>query len=171
MDNKEKVYTPTVIDDMAFPQDPGMDLDTSQSSSGSSNQKTYSSESIKDNTFPTKKVAVELLSTSLNTKSKKILQKFEFTESGAIQIGKYQDGISGEIKISPNGIVAKDQLGNTTISIDGQSGDATFSGVLRAQSTIAGSVIVGNSDIIIDGENRRMIFFEEDRAAIIIGEL
>lgn len=159
-----KVYTPTVVQDTAFPQDEVINTTSSQKTSNN----TYSAEKTQDQEFPVKRVAVELLSSALNTKSRKILTSFEFTPSGALQIGKYENGVSGDIKISPNGIVARNLAGDTTFTLDGDTGNAVFAGTLQAGTLIGGAVAVGDGSILIDGETRRMIFFDENGVPVIL---
>jgi len=96
-----------------------------------------------DNGFPQPQVAVELLSTALNTRSKKIIQEFQFTPSGALQIGTLTPGVSGDIRISPNGITARDQSGNTTFDLDGDTGDAVFAGNLQSGTVVTGQIVMG----------------------------
>lgn len=160
----EKVYTPATIDENPFPNGEISDLGTTQ---GTSN-KTYTAENITNQTFPTKRVAVELIGTSLNTKSRKILAEFQFTPSGALQIGVYENGVSGDVKISPNGIVARDSAGLTTFALDGTDGSAVFRGTVQAGTLISGAVAVGDGDILIDGESKRMIFYDENGIPVII---
>lgn len=160
-----KVYSPTVIADMPFPQEGGSDLTTAQTTGGG----VYSPETTKDNPFPVKRTAVELLSTALNTRSKRILQEFQFTKSGALQIGEYEEGVSGDIRISPNGIVARDNSGNTTISIDGTTGDVIISGTLQSRNVLTGDLIVGNNGVIISGEDRTIIVNDGTYDRVLIG--
>lgn len=125
----EKVYTPEVIVDVGFPQSvEGVTSTVTQGgSSGVSTPKV-----TQPGAFPKKMVAKELLSTVFNTVSKKILGAFEFAKSGAIQIGEYIAGVSGDIRISPAGIVARNKAGATTFALDGETGDGTFQGTIRA---------------------------------------
>jgi hypothetical protein len=160
----EKVYTPAVIDDNPFPNGELVDLGTTQSTSN----QTYGAQKITDQSFPTKRIAVELIGTALNTQSRKILAEFEFTKSGALQIGLYESGVSGDVKISPNGIVARDSSGITTFTLDGDTGSATFKGTVQAGTLISGAVAVGDGDILIDGETKRMIFYDENGIPVII---
>ena len=161
----EKVYTPQVIDDTVFPQEEVEGISVSQSKSGDN----YSPQTTKEQSFPTKRIAVETIGSSLNTKSKKIMGEFEFTESGAIKVGKYVNGVSGEVNLSPNGITAKDSAGITTFALDGTTGNAVFKGTIQAETVIGGAVAVGDGDILIDGETKRMIFYENDLPTIVIG--
>ena len=160
----EKVYTPHVIADIPFPQE-------NQGSIPSVNQGSadiYTQKEIKDQSFPVKRVAQELLSTALNTRSKKILQEFEFTSSGAIQIGKYQEGLSGDVRISPNGMTARDASGNTTFAIDGDTGDAVFKGTVRA-----GSLIAGDADVVIEESSSgggRIVIYNGNLPQVVIGD-
>ncbi len=78
-----------------------------------------------------------------DTDSKTILSDFTFGTSGALQIGEYESGVSGDIRISPNGILARNKDGDTTFSINGTTGDATFGGTLVAASGTFGTVTAG----------------------------
>lgn len=128
-----KVYTPEVIEDKPFPISGDQPVIESNSSSTEKKQ-VFAPKETQEQAFPLKMVAKELFSTAINTISKKILKTFEFAKSGALQIGEYIHGIAGEIKISPDGIVAKNKDGNTTFAIDGTTGDAIFSGDIRAST-------------------------------------
>jgi len=165
MTNDNKVYTPEVIEDAPFPQETVVPFDSSQSSANQVHKPT----TTKEQAFPIKRVAVELISTVLNTKSRKILQEFQFTKSGAIQIGEYENGVSGDLRISPNGITARNISGITTFVIDGDTGDAVFAGEIRAGAAIVGRVVVGNNNIIIDGENKTIIVNDGTYDRVLIG--
>lgn len=169
MNNDEKVYEiPTITDNPL----PGQDQ-ISYASSEKSNSQTIEPSKINNQSFPVKRVAVELLSSALNTRSKKILQEFEFTESGSIQIGKYTNGQSGDVRLTPNGITARDKAGTTTFALDGDTGDAVFKGTVQAGSVISREVIVGNNTWVIDGDPNtpRIIQYENDIPVIVIGEV
>lgn len=160
-----KIYESEVIQDAPLPNQGEVDGNISQQTSGS----VYGSETIQDQPLPVKKYAQELLSKTLNTVSQKILGAYTFTQHGAIQIGKYLAGQSGEIKISPDGIVAKNKNGDTTFALDGDTGDATFKGTLKA-----GTLIAGDDNVIIEqaGNNGgRIILFSNGLPSIVIGEV
>jgi len=87
-----------------------------------------------------------------DTDSKTILSDFTFGTSGALQIGTYSDGVSGDIRISPNGILGRNKDGDTTFSINGTTGEATFGGTLVAASGTFGTVTAGTlSGVEISG--------------------
>lgn len=114
--------------------------------------------------------ALEVISSVLNTQSRKILGEFSFIRQGALQIGEYQTGISGDVRITPNGITARDSANNTTFNLDGQTGNASFSGTIRAGSVVSGSVAVGNNNVIIDGDSNRFIIYDDEGVPrILIG--
>ena len=102
----------------------------------------------KEKIFPKKRIATELIGQTLNTRSRKILGEFEFMPSGALQIGDYKNGVSGDLRISPNGITARDIAGLTTFAIDGTTGDAVFKGEVQAGSLISAEI---NADLITSG--------------------
>lgn len=161
----EKVYYPETIDENPLPIQEGMVAfeDTQKTSNGE-----YTNKKIESQPLPTRKIAYELLGNQLNTRSRKILAEFQFTQSGALQIGKYENGVSGDLRISPNGITARDSAGITTFAIDGTTGNATFKGEVQAGAFISGLVVVGDNSVVIDGEARRMVFYDENDIPVIL---
>lgn len=164
----DKVYSNTIIEETPFPNEEEQVVTTSDKTGSN----TYTNKTTQPVSFPTKRIAVEVIGTALNTKSLKILQKFEFTKHGAIQVGEYQNGVSGEIKISPDGIVAKNQSGLTTFALDGDTGDAVFKGTIQSGAVVTETLAVGpDGDIYIDGANKRMIWYNGGIPAIVIGDI
>ena len=164
----EKVYNPTEIQDAPFPEVVGnADFGTTQSTANDN----YSPQSTKDNDFPDPRISFEVVGSALNTRSKKIIAEFQFTPSGAIQIGQYESGVSGDIRLSPNGIVARNDLGETTFALDGETGDAVFAGTIQAGTVIGGRVIVGNNTWVIDGDPDapRILLYNNGTPEILIG--
>lgn len=90
--------------------------------------------------IPIPVVAKELIGDSLNTQTRQILSNFSFGKVGAIQVGEYVNGVSGDIRITENGLTARNSAGTTTVSIDGTTGNATFLGTVAAGSVISASV-------------------------------
>ncbi len=131
-DKSQRVYHPGIIPDSPFPENQPVLIDPSNPPSGD----TFHAQPINDNPLPRKVIAQETIASSLNTKARKILGEYEFTEHGAIQVGKYVNGVSGDIKISPSGIVARNTSGDTTFAIDGDTGDATFKGTVQAEDFV-----------------------------------
>lgn len=164
-----KVYEPETIQENPYPSQQGVvSFDVSDPGSSSSGQ--YEPSRVQNQAVPTKRIATELLSNQLNTRSRKILGEFQFTRQGAIQIGDYKEGESGDIRISPDGIVARNSVGNETFALDGETGSAVFAGEVQAGTLISGAVAVGDANILIDGATRRMIFYDENGIpSIIIG--
>ena len=134
-------YYPTVIEETPFPGDPEILSQETQQTSGGN----FSSVQTNDKPLPRKRTAVELLSTALNTRSRNILQEFELQQSGAIKIGDFKEGLSGDIRLTPNGITARDIAGLTTFALDGTTGDAVFKGTLQA-----GTLIGGDGQVVIE---------------------
>lgn len=127
----EKVYIPEEILDTPLPGEENIALNSAIASQKGSNE-IVGPKTIKDSGIPRRVVSRETISASLNTKSKKILGEFQFTDSGALQIGKYTNGVHGDIRISPTGITARDSAGNTSFNLDGETGDAQFRGTIEA---------------------------------------
>lgn len=168
MSDEYKIYSAEVIEETAFP---GSDTTSSVvSESKSTTNEIYSQATIKETSIPTKRIATELISSKLNTKTRKILGEFSFTPSGAIQIGDYKNGQAGDVRISPGGIVARNVNGDTTFALDGDSGDAVFAGTIQAGTLISGAVAVGDGNILIDGATKRMLFYDANGLPnIVIG--
>jgi|SRR3990172_8958582 len=127
MDNK--VYEPEIIVETPFPSEGGIPTFASTPANAVG---TYTPTTTKEKFIPKKKVALELLSTALNTRSKKILQEFNLADSGGLKIGDFKEGISGDLRITPSGLTARDIAGLTTFAIDGETGSAVFRGEIRA---------------------------------------
>lgn len=166
MDDKDKIYYAETIDENPFPSQEG-DVDFGVSQNTGSDE--FSQVKTEPQPFPTRRVAYEVIGNALNTRSKKILGEFEFTQQGAIQIGKYENGLSGDIKISPAGLVARNSSGTVTIAIDGETGDAVFRGTIRAGTIISGLVVVGDNNVIIDGDARRIVINDGTHDRVLIG--
>jgi len=162
----EKVYYQETIEENPFPQEgETVSFDVSQQSA----KDEYANQEIDPQTLPSRRLARELIASALNTKSRRILGEFQFTESGAIQIGKYVNGDSGDLRITPDGLTARDSAGLTTFSIDGTDGSAVFKGTVQAGTLISGEVIVGNNNIIIDGASRQIIINDGTHDRVLIG--
>lgn len=170
----DKIYTPEVLE----PENPLEDVinvfgnDNESVYSSSSNNKEVKSTNTKvDRQFPETIVARETVSQSLDTLNRRILGNFTFGEVGALQVGSYKPGESGDIRITPNGITARNVNGENTFSIDGTTGDATFKGTIQADTVISGQVIVGNNSWIIDGDstNPSIILYNSGTPALFMG--
>jgi len=171
----EKVFTQETIKDAPFPTESIPQTGNTQSEAG-----VYTPSEIKETPFPVKQTAQELLSNTLNTKSRKILGVFQFTKYGAIQVGTLEVGVSGEIKISPVGITAKNKDGTTTFALDGDTGNASFLGTIIASTFISDNLITGQIDVgqgtggayvRLDGANNRIIIHDGANPRIIIGNI
>jgi hypothetical protein len=91
---------------------------------------------------------------AINTATNTIIGSFTFTPAtGALQIGTYVNGVSGDIRISQNGILGRDMTGATTFSVDGTTGVAVLNGLVvgtnvgigTAQTAGQVTTIVGNT--------------------------
>ena len=178
MNNDLKVYTREVISEEPLPASVG-EFNFAQTSS-SSNREDVTRAKTPEQEFPAPIFSTELLSQALNTKARKILLPLEFTRFGALQIGEYSNGISGDVRISPNGVVARNISGENTFTLDGDTGDATFKGTVRASTfessnILTGLIDVGNSGnssyVRIDGANNRIIIHDGSNPRILIGNI
>jgi hypothetical protein len=123
---------------------------------------------IKDQVVAPPLVALETISKSLDTKSRSIKGVYTFEQLGAIIVGLLGSG-TGQITISPDGILAQDVSGNTTFALSGVDGSAVFKGTIQASSFIAGAVEVGSPNVVIDGANSRIIINDGTNDRILIG--
>ena len=157
-------YEPEVVQDNPFPGDPQpASLQGQPNPTG-----TFTPTTTPAKSFPTRKIAVELIGSALNTRSRKVLQEFELQQSGGFKIGDFQEGISGDLRITPNGLTARDQAGLTTFVIDGITGNATFKGEVQAGTFISGLINVGDNSVVIDGEAKRMVFYDDNGIPVIV---
>ena len=161
------------MDDVFYPQEiQDQQLGHIEASGQDSLDKSYQTDIYKpitevDKKFPPRIVAHETVSQSLDTKSKKIKGEYTFNKEGAIIVGGYVAGVSGEVAISPDGIVATNVNGETTIAIDGTTGDATFKGTVQAGSVISGEVTAGGN-----GEVGRIVVLDDsDVPFFVVGEV
>lgn len=138
MDTANKVYKPEVIQDTPF-------FGSSAASSQKSNGQVFYPDTIPNNSFPQSIIARDIKSVSIDSTARKILGSYSFGRMGAIQIGNYQSGVSGDVRISPSGIVARDSAGNNTFALDATTGDAVFKGTVAAGSVVTGYLEVGGA--------------------------
>jgi|TARA_Y100000310_G_scaffold110581_1_gene108953 hypothetical protein len=159
------VYEFETIEETPFPGEPAVLSTRSRATGG-----VVTPTAIKDKTFPTKKVSHELLSTALNTRSRKILQEFDLQQSGGLKVGDFKSGISGDLRITPNGLTARDIAGLITFAIDGSDGSAVFKGEIRSGSLVTGEVVVGDDAVKIDGTdgNGKMVINDKSTGLDII---
>lgn len=150
MADKIKVFKPEEIEENPFPtQEEQESLGTTQKTSNDE----FKNQEISEQPVHRLKPAKEIVSKALNTISKKITQAFEFTQSGAIQIGNFLDGTTGDIRISPDGITARNVDGETTFALDGVTGNAVFKGEIQSGSILTGAITITDEQgtTIIDG--------------------
>ena len=132
----DTVLKPTVIEEVDFPE---IGQSTTTTTGGSGTQDTLVPNAEEGKSFPPAVIARTVISDSFDTQSRRILSDYTFGEYGSISIGKFEPGVSGDVKISPAGIVTRNKSGDTTITIDATTGDATFKGTVAAGSLIAGN--------------------------------
>jgi len=165
---EDKVYYPEVIETYALPET----VESEEAGSTNYVGKTNLTPNVKvTEKFPVKNIAREVIGVALDTKKKIILGEFIFGQVGAIAIGVYENGVSGDIRITPNGLVARDINGNTTMSLDGTTGDAVFKGSITAGSLITGAIDLGNGAIILDGANNRITMSDGTDIRLVIGSV
>ena len=161
----QETYYPEEIQDAPLPGYEKDYTDVTDASSGG----TFQTSKISNNDVPRKRTAVELLSSMLNTKSKKVLGEFELVDSGGFRIGKFTPGVNGEMTLTPSGITALNKSGITTFAILAEDGSAVFAGEVQAGTFISGLVVVGDNRIVIDGENKRIVINDGATDRVLIG--
>lgn len=135
----DKVYYPETIESTSLPEVESEETTESTNYVGSTN---LSPSKEVDVSFPQIPVARQTINEVINTKTQQILGEFTFGVVGALSIGVYENGVTGDIRITPNGITARDINGATTFSINGSDGSAVFKGTIYAGSLVTGSVTV-----------------------------
>jgi len=162
-------FEPEIIEESPFPGEIAQPM---LPSTNPDTKNDHSPSTDREEAFPRKRAAVELLSTALNTRSRKILEEFALTQSGGLKIGDFKQGISGDLRITPNGITARDIAGITTFAIVGSDGSAVFKGEIKSGSLITGEVIVGNNNLIftVDDDGQPQILLNDgDNDRVLIG--
>lgn len=170
MDNVIKFETPKVVEEAPLPSSD--DYNPITAGGGGSKSGIFEPPAVeKQQLFPLRKVATELISSVLNTKSKAILQSFQLTQSGGFQIGTYQNGVTGDLRITPTGITGRNSAGITTFGIDAETGDAVFAGQIQGESVVTGLLAVGGNAIVLDGEGQRITMTDDaGNVRVLIGD-
>jgi hypothetical protein len=164
---------PETITDQPVPLIDGSTLVASGSASSpvTANSVAETPQVITDVVLPDVPIAVETNSQSIDTETKRIKGNYTFESLGAISIGEFAQGVSGAIKISPDGISGININGDQTFAIDGSTGDASFAGTLEAGTIISGAMNVGSPSVVIDGLNGRIIVNDGTHDRVLIGYL
>jgi hypothetical protein len=166
---KGDILIPEEIVDQPIPLlDGTVSIATGSSSDTTSSSDVETPSTVKDQVIAPPLVAVETISQSLDTKTRAIKGVYTFEQLGAIIVGLLGSG-TGQITISPDGIIAQDVSGNTTFALSGVDGSAVFKGTIQASSFIAGAVELGSANVILDGANARIIINDGTNDRIILG--
>jgi hypothetical protein len=157
-----KIYLPESIADNPLPVAGSILIPAESATQAVAKEDTvYTPGAEVERQFPEIVIARETISTSIDTQTKRILGSYEFGALGAIQVGTYVNGVSGDLRITPSGITGRNINGVTTFSIDATTGDATFMGTLAAGTILAGALNVGGASVVIDGANTRILVTDE----------
>jgi len=155
----DTVLKPEVIEEVAFPE---LEQTTTVNTGGSGTAETLVPNAEEGKSFPPASIARTVIADSFDTQSRRILSDYTFGEYGSISVGKYENGVSGDVKISPSGIVARNKNGENTFTLDATTGDATFKGTLAS-----GSLITGNYFAVLEIGSRRGIFINDGTHDVI----
>ena len=118
--------------------------------------------------MPQVPTANDTIGHSINTKTNKILGSYSFGKVGSLQIGSYESGTSGDIRITPNGITARNSSGTNTFAIDGTTGNASFFGTIQAGSIVAGYVASTGGEYTTTGATAAKVMLLPDANTGII---
>lgn len=138
------IYTPDTIDDVQLSSE---GIQPTVTPAGS-NQVSSNIQNNTVNPYANKKpssekiVAFDVIGLSIDTHKQVILGNFTFGQVGALAIGEYVNGESGDIRISPNGIIARNVNGDVTFLVDGTTGDLAVKGTITSGSLVTGNVVV-----------------------------
>ena len=149
MSKKIKIIEPPVIEVLPLNDQQGQ-FDNNYASKTSKIDDTTTQKETKFRPLTPPQYAKEVVSRRLNTIKGEITSKFNFSEFGAIRLGK--KGESGKVEITGDGITAENINGKTTFNLDGRSGDATFAGELASGSIMTGQIDMGADGFIIGGD-------------------
>lgn len=166
MADATEVYYPQQISDNPIPTNDSILIPAQNIGTSPTGKTVNTTSSVHNNPIPQRVVAHETISNVFDTVTKKIKGVFEFTKLGALKIGEYVNGVSGEIDITPNGITAKNVNGDTTFSLDGTTGDGTFLGTLQA-----GTLLGGDNKAVIDDDgsgNGRIVLYDSSNNPVIL---
>ncbi len=152
--SNDTYYSPQVIEANIFPN---VEEPTSPASGDSSTKDVIRVEKLPVNVqFPPKRIAREVIGKSLDTESKRILGDFTFGVLGAISIGAYENGVTGDIRITPNGIVGRNINGVETFSINATTGVAVFRGSVQTGAVFAGDIEITGALRVTSGSDVRI---------------
>jgi len=138
------IYYPETIENAVLNNIPEM-TSTSNTGYGNESNVSVSEKATTDVTYPNTLISYDTINHNINTKTSKILSNFTFGQSGALQIGNYESGVTGDLRLTPNGITARNSSNQTTFSIDGTTGDAIFRGTISAGSLVIGYIATGGA--------------------------
>lgn len=155
----DTILKPTVIEEVSFPE---IQQTTTVPTGSGGTKEVLTPNAEEGKSFPPASIARTVIADSFDTQSRRILSDYTFGEYGSISIGKFEPGVSGDIKISPAGIVTRNKNGETTITLDATTGDGTFRGTLAA-----GSLIAGNYFAVLEIGSRRGIFINDGTYDVI----
>lgn len=138
-DQDDKVYYPEVIEENPFPGENQPPMESASASATVSTPKGGGESIAKGKPatkgkWPQSIIAHDTISRNLNTRSRKIMGEFELVDSGGLRVGKYANGVSGELILTPAGITARNMEGDTTFAIDGTTGNVVFAGEIQGGS-------------------------------------
>lgn len=104
----------------------------------------FSPNSSPSNEINSPVLASDVVGMSMNTQARQILGGYTFGQVGSLAVGKYVAGVSGDIRISPSGIVGRNTSGTNTFTIDGTTGSATFLGTVTATAGSIGGFTIAS---------------------------
>lgn len=142
-DTKLKTKTPVEIVDRALP-----DAQTPASIGNVKHtKKLYSPAEIREESLPERVVAEELINKHINSNTRQFLGQWKFGAKGSFKLGNYVNGIHGQMLLSPDGLVMKNQAGVESLKLDPVTGTIAFTDYTPVWSSTGTAPAIGNGSI------------------------
>lgn len=145
MDKKDKVKTisPFTIVDRELPQgeDPAYVKEIT------SKKDIYTPAEINEEQLPKRETANNVVSVAFDTVIRKFLNQFTFGNHGSLKIGNYVNGTYGQMLLSNDGLVMKNQAGVESLKLDPVTGTIAFTDYTPVWSSTGTAPAIGNGSI------------------------
>lgn len=103
--------------------------------------------SIRDQDIPERVIARELISESFDSHARQFLDQFRFGAKGSLKIGNYVNGTYGQMLLSNDGLVMKNQAGVESLKLDPVTGTIAFADYTPVWSSTGTAPAIGNGSI------------------------
>lgn len=142
-DTKLKTKTPVEIVDRALP-----DAQTPANIGNVKHTKElYSPAEIREESLPERVIAEELINQYINSNTRQFLGQWKFGIKGSFKLGNYVNGTHGQMLLSPDGLVMKNQAGVESLKLDPVTGTIAFTDYTPVWSSTGTAPAIGNGSI------------------------